>query len=127
MQRKSQPAWSAFLTTKAFLSVKGGVMKTDTVLTTDEYFAACCAVPKRVNPPKRTSISGTRGTVAGATGGAIPAQIALNSGSRGSARRPTSFVSKTSELNKNGIRNCIRRSRDDGVVCADHRVMLERT
>ena len=30
-------------------------MKTDTVLTTDEYFAACCAVPKHVNPPARNA------------------------------------------------------------------------
>ena len=26
-------------------------MKTDTVLTMNEYFGACCVVPKHVNPP----------------------------------------------------------------------------
>ena len=26
-------------------------MKTDTVLTMNEYFGACCIVPKHVNPP----------------------------------------------------------------------------
>jgi hypothetical protein len=26
-------------------------MKTDTVLTMNEYFSACCVVPKHVNPP----------------------------------------------------------------------------
>ena len=26
-------------------------MKTDTVLTTNEYFDACCGVPKQVDPP----------------------------------------------------------------------------
>lgn len=26
-------------------------MKTDTILTTDEYFAACYALPKHVSPP----------------------------------------------------------------------------
>ena len=102
-------------------------MKTDTVLTTDEYFAACCAVPKHVNPPARNArhipITGEEDIDLGnkkhgcrCNRWGIPAQIALNSGSRGSALRPTSFVSKTSELNKNGIRNCIRHSRDDGAV-----------
>jgi hypothetical protein len=32
-------------------SVKGGFMKTDTVLTMDEYFAECCIATKHVNPP----------------------------------------------------------------------------
>ena len=26
-------------------------MKTDTILTMNEYFGACCVVPKHVNPP----------------------------------------------------------------------------
>jgi hypothetical protein len=43
--------WSAFLPTAASFSVKGAVMKTDTVLTMDEYFAACCLATKHVNPP----------------------------------------------------------------------------
>jgi hypothetical protein len=50
-QRKSQWAWSAFLTIAASFSVKGAVMKTDTVLTMDEYFAASCTATKHVNPP----------------------------------------------------------------------------
>ena len=31
-------------------SVKGEVMKTDAVLTMDEYLDACCVIPKHVNP-----------------------------------------------------------------------------
>jgi len=45
-------------------------------------------------------IPGARSTVADAIGGAIRAQVVLKSGSRNSALRPTSFVSKTSEVNK---------------------------
>ena len=70
---------------------------------------------------------GARSTVAGATAGAIRPQVVLKSGSRDSALRPTSFTYNTNEVNKNGIRNCIRRGRDDGALCADHRAMLERT
>jgi hypothetical protein len=46
---------------------------------------------------KAISILGIMSMVAGATAGAIRAQIA--SGSRASALRPTSFVCKTSEVN----------------------------
>jgi hypothetical protein len=45
-------------------------------------------------------IAGARNTVAGAIGGAIRAQIALKSGNRDSALRPTSFFCKTNEVNK---------------------------
>jgi hypothetical protein len=43
---------------------------------------------------------GATTTVAGATAGAIPPQVALKSGSRSSALRPTSFFCKTNEVNK---------------------------
>src|SRR5204863_6385713 len=111
-------------------------MKTDTVLTMNEYFDACCGVPKHADPPADNAGHipitsegdigpGARSTVAGATAGAI--RLVLKSGSRDSAPRPTSFFYKANEVNKHGIRNCIQRGRDDGALCADHQAMLERT
>jgi len=49
-----------------------------------------------------------RSAVVGATDGATPASIALTI---------------ESEVNKHGIRNCIRRGRDDGLVCVDSRAL----
>jgi len=108
-------------------------MKTDTVLTMNEYFDACCGVPKHAHLPADNarhipitvkSMPGARSTVAGATAGAI--RLVLKSGSRDSAPRPTSFFCNTNEVT-NGIRNCIQRGRDDGALCVGHRTMLERT
>jgi hypothetical protein len=53
---------------------------------------------------KITSIFIPRSSVVGAIVGVTPALIVLTT---------------ESEVSKNGIRNCIRRSRDDGHVCID--------
>ena len=52
-----------------------------------------------------------RNTLVGATVGVTPALIVLTA---------------ESEVSKNGIRNCIRRSRDDGHVCIDSRALPAR-
>jgi hypothetical protein len=56
LQRKNQSKWSAFpIVTVASDRKEEMIMKTDLVLTMDEYLNACCVAP-RVKPPAKDAL-----------------------------------------------------------------------
>lgn len=116
-------------------------MKTDSVLTMDEYLNEICAVPKYVSPPasdvRHIPITAEYSPDLGTGeqpghacrsdrwGHPCPGSVKVPARDRADATGLDGVANK--EVNKNGNSNCVRCRIGDGAVRVTHRTMLKRS